>query len=152
MGVLVGRDRELEALAAIVSRVASGERVVVMVTGEPGIGKTSLLEELAARMRAAGGVGGWGRAAEVGITPAFWPWIQALAALETGEDRAPSLATVDARAGAAGRLARFGEVAAFLGRRAAARPIALVLDDVHAADPSSLQLLEDVLQLADRRP
>jgi hypothetical protein len=142
--VLVGRDRELEALAAL---VASRELAIVMITGEPGIGKTRLLEELATRMRGAGGTVGWGRAAEVGMTPAFWPWIQALAALEVPDDRAPSLERFDSHAGAAGRLARFGEVAAFLRRRAAAGPVALVLDDVHAADPSTLQLLEDVLPL-----
>jgi hypothetical protein len=45
------------------------------------------------------------------------------------------------------RLARFGEVAGFLARRARAQPIAILLDDLHAADPASLQLLEYVLPL-----
>ena len=143
-GVLVGRGRELELIAATLARVLGGERAVVMVTGEPGIGKTRLCEELAARVRAEGGRVAWGRASEVGLTPAFWPWIQLLAALEDRDDRAPSLTSSDDRADAAARVARFGEVAAFVGRRA---PVALILDDVHAADPSSLQLLEDVLPL-----
>ena len=70
-GVLVGRGRELELIAATLARVLGGERAVVMVTGEPGIGKTRLCEELAARVRAAGGRVAWGRASEVGLTPAF---------------------------------------------------------------------------------
>ena len=147
--VLVGRGRELEAVASVLSRVASGERVVAMITGEPGIGKTRLLEELAARMRAAGGAVGWGRAAEVGITPAFWPWIQVLAALEGEGDRAPSLASAD-RA----RMRQGGWRGSARSRRSspARRGPADrdLLDDVHAADPSSLQLLEDVLPVLAR--
>ncbi len=141
---LVGRAREVAAVEAALASACAGQRTVVVISGEPGIGKTRLLEELATRVRAAGGVVGWGRAAEVGLTPAFWPWIQVLAALEVPDDAAPSLLSSEARADAAGRLARFGEVAAFLGRRGL---VAVVLDDVHAADPSSLQLLEDLLPL-----
>src|SRR5512140_3717205 len=101
-----------------------------MVTGEPGIGKTRLLEQLPHAV--------WGRTAELGLTPAFWPWLQILTALETADDRAPALASLDDRADMAVRLARFAEVVAFAGRRAGGR--ALVFDDAHAADPSSLQL------------
>ena len=144
---LVGREREVAALETALATARAGERTVVVISGEPGIGKTRLLEELASRVRAAGGAVGWGRAAELGLTPAFWPWIQVLAALENADDRAPSLVAGDQRADAAGRLARFGEVAAFLARRRARGLLAVVLDDVHAADPSSLQLLEDVLPL-----
>lgn len=147
MRSLVGREREVAVVETALASVCAGQRTVIVISGEPGIGKTRLLEELATRVRAAGGAVGWGRAAEVGLTPAFWPWIQVLAALENPDDRAPSLVLGEQRADAAGRLARFGEVAAFVARRAARGPVAVVLDDVHAADPSSLQLLEDVLPL-----
>lgn len=51
---MVGRDRELTTCDDALRLVAAGERVVLMLSGEPGIGKTSLLEELARRvMRAA---------------------------------------------------------------------------------------------------
>ena len=140
--VLVGRERELGVLDEL---VRGGDREVVVVTGEPGIGKTRILEEVARRVVAVGGTVAWGRMWEVGLTPAFWPWMQILGALETGDDRAPPLGSVDDRADAASRLGRFAEVAAYLGRRTA--PIALLFDDVHAIDPSSLQLLEYVLPL-----
>lgn len=135
MGAVVGRERELAQLDEIVA----GRDGVVVITGEPGIGKTRLLHELARRMTAAQVAVAWGRMWEVGLTPAFWPWLQILTALERPDDRAPVLASVDERADATTRLARFAEVAAFLQRRA---PLALLFDDVHVMDPSSLQLLE----------
>jgi AAA ATPase domain len=142
---LIGRDRELEAFDAALRAVAAGERAVLMLSGEPGIGKTRLLEELAARLHALGATVAWGRTSEVGLTPAFWPFIQVLSALATPDDPAPPLDSCEERADAAARLARFGEVARFLERRALCGPIGILLDDLHAADPSSLQLLEHVL-------
>jgi hypothetical protein len=144
---LVGRDRELDAFAAALRAVNAGERPVLMLNGEPGIGKTRMLEELAARVLAQGGVAAWGRMWEVAMTPAFWPFIQVLSALETADDPAPLLGTLEQRADASLRLARFGEVVRFLARRAAQAPLAILLDDLHAADPSSLQLLEYALPL-----
>ena len=149
---LIGRDRDVEALDAVVRRVMSGERAVVMLSGEPGIGKTRLLDALATRFVAAGGQTAWGRTSEVGLTPAFWPWLQILGALEVADDRAPKLGSLDGRADAASRLALFDAVAGFIERRAQVSAIALLVDDLHVADPSSLQLLEYLVPLlASRR-
>ena len=144
-GAIVGRAHELAIVDEAVARALRGERAVVMLSGEPGIGKSRLLDEVAARIRAAGGSAAWGRSAEVGLTPAFWPWIQILAAVEAPDERAPDLTSFDQRTDAAARLARFEEVAAFVGRRARRGPLALLVDDAHAADLASLQLLEYVL-------
>lgn len=149
---LVGRDRELAVLDELIARAATRERAVAVITGEPGIGKSRLLDELVRRSGFAGGRAVWGRCEEVGLTAAFWPWRQVLRALETTDDRAPDLASLDQRADASARLARFEDVVAFVGRRAAAQLVVLVFDDVHAADLSSLQLLEYALpRLADAR-
>lgn len=142
---LVGRDHELGALDEALKAAIAGDRALLMVTGDPGIGKTRLLEELAARMIAHGGIVAWGRMWEVGVTPPFLPWVQLLAALETRADRAPALGSLEAHSQATARFSRFGEVAAFLARRAAAAPLGLLFDDLHVADPSSLELLEYVL-------
>lgn len=151
-GALVGRDRELAALDTALAGMLGGRRCVLVLSGEPGIGKTSLLEALASRVLAQGGVAAWGRMWEVGLTPSFWPWIQLLTALETPTDPAPALGSLEGHLDASARLSRFAEVRAFLHRRAAQAPVALLLDDVHAADPSSLQLLEYLLpDLAGRR-
>ena len=142
---LVGRQRELSARVAALDAAARGARMVLLFSGEPGIGKTRLLEELATRALARGALVAWGRMWEVGLTPSYWPWLQVLGSLETPQDPAPALGTLDAASSAGTRLARFGEVRAFLLRRAAIAPLALLLDDVHAADLASLELLEYLL-------
>src|SRR4051812_47975672 len=122
--MLVGRDRELSALDELLRRAELGDRPVAVITGEPGIGKTRLLDALAQRVVMLGGRIAWGRTSEVGLTPAFWPWLQILGALEIADDPAPVLGSLDERAVSTTRLARFAEVAAFIARRAHA-PIAL---------------------------
>src|SRR5262245_29450680 len=143
--VLVGRERELAALDGALAQVIAAERPVLFFSGEPGIGKTRLLEALALRAVSAGAMVAWGRVWEVGLTPAFWPWLQVLAAIETPNDPAPPLGGASAATGAAARLTRFGEVRGFLRRRASVAPLVLLLDDLHAADLSSLELLDYLL-------
>lgn len=149
---LVGRDSELCALDDALAEAARGRRPVLMFSGEPGIGKTRLLEELAMRAVAAGATVAWGRVWEVGLTPPFWPWLEVLGAIETPDDPAPPLGELDRAAGAPARLLRFGQVRSFLLRRSARGPLVLLFDDAHAADVSSLELLEWLLhELAGRR-
>lgn len=149
-GPPIGRERELQACDDALADVASGRRALLLVTGEPGIGKTRLLEALADRAAAGGARVAWGRTHEVGLTPAFWPWRQVLdnlTALDASDDPAPALepgqpASGRERVDLPGRLARFDAVAAYLARHAARRPLAILFEDAHAADPSSLELLE----------
>jgi hypothetical protein len=149
---LVGRDRELGVLDEALDRAAAGERAVLVLTGEPGIGKSRLLGELATRGSARGAKVVWGRTSEVGLTPAFWPWMQILRALEVDDDRAPGIGNLGEHADAASRLAMFDAAVAFVARRAAAQSLVVLFDDMHAADPSSLQLLDYAVPLlADKR-
>ncbi len=148
--MLVGRDREIVAIDAAIERARGGQRSAIMLTGEAGIGKSTLLDELASRTVSAGGVVAWGRSAEVGLTPAFWPWIQILAALAPDDDDARELLDrIDETgtvAGSAARLARFERVVGLVRQRARAAPLTtLLFDDAHVADLGSLQLLEYVL-------
>jgi DNA-binding SARP family transcriptional activator len=63
---LVGRSPEVNAITAAVAEAAAGRnRDVIWISGEPGIGKTRLLEELSAQMRGRGGTVVSGRAYEV---------------------------------------------------------------------------------------
>ena len=53
-----------------------GSSRVVLITGEPGIGKTALAVRLAGEAEALGAAVRWGRGSEREGAPAFWPWIQ----------------------------------------------------------------------------
>jgi DNA-binding SARP family transcriptional activator len=162
---LVGRRRELRELLPIVDRALAGAGAVVLIGGEPGIGKSRLAETLARHAHEGGARGAVGRCWEAGGAPAFWPWQQALRAyaLEVDpealrfqlDDEGPELAAIvpelaevvpGQRAapleGEGARFRLFRAVASFLRRAAASMPVALFLDDLHAADPPSLVLLQ----------
>jgi predicted ATPase len=134
----VGRGDELAQLVELFDEAEGGVARVVLVTGEPGIGKTRLIEELVRAIGARATVV-WGRSWDEGHAPAYWPWTQILRAVSPPlleRLRAPA-ASGDADA----RFALFDAVAGGLREAAARHPHVIVLDDVHAADPSSLSLL-----------
>ena len=166
--LFVGRERVLSRLLVAADEVAEGPARLVLVSGEAGMGKTTLVGVAATRSEV---LLGWGSCAEAGRTPAFWPWSVALrgllAALHasdvtelTGTEAAelarlvPELAVKsaapDLELGCAGidsdaaRLRLFDAVARFLERLACRRRTLVVLDDLQWADESSLQLLEFV--------
>jgi len=74
-GVLIGRERELEVLDHAIAQMG-GQSALLVLSGEPGIGKSRLLEVLGARIVESGGVVARGRTWEGGVTPSFWPWLQ----------------------------------------------------------------------------
>src|SRR5690348_9160830 len=163
----VGRGRELEELAGGIEDARAGRGGLWFVTGEPGIGKSRLLEE-AARVAADRDVHVlWGRCWEAGGAPAFWPFIQVLRALlRIGGELAASLQPYafelaellpELRDGEHARAssplppeqARFRLLDALsraLCDAASRAPLFLLLEDLHAADPSSLVLLDFVSQ------
>jgi DNA-binding SARP family transcriptional activator len=149
---LVGRRRELTALLSALDDAGRGTRTVV-VEGEPGIGKTRLVEELAARAADRGARVAWGRAHEGEAAPAFWPWLDVLRPLveavnagggvvpaELDRLLAPTGEAATGEAGAA-RFRLFESVMATLGVAAGDRPLVIVLDDIQWADPASLELV-----------
>ena len=169
--MFVGRARALSRLLAAVQDAAGGDARVVLVTGEAGMGKTTLVNVAAAR---SGLLAGWGTCAGAERTPAFWPWSMALRGLLTGVGAAdadkltrtdtaelarllPELGGgpaegIDSGSGDdlddtdAARLRLFDAVARLLERLARRHPALVVLDDLQWADESSLQLLEFVTQ------
>ncbi|MCH8911673.1 MAG: AAA family ATPase, partial [Chloroflexi bacterium] len=89
----VGRDDESVWLDLALNDVISGQGRVVMVLGEPGIGKTRLTRELTIRASTRGASTAWGQCRDIEGTPPYWPWSQAIRALldERGTDFANSL-------------------------------------------------------------
>ena len=146
---LVGRDQAQQTLSAALARARSGSGQLVLVSGEPGIGKSSLLAWLAARV--AGGTVLRGFCWEGPGAPPYWPWTQVLRATglpasELGEAarllEAESDSEVDGAAAAADAQFRLMEaVADGVGRLADESLVVLLLDDLQWADRASLQLL-----------
>jgi tetratricopeptide (TPR) repeat protein len=163
--VFVGRERELAELSGTLDDAFAGRGCLVLLAGEPGIGKSRLAEELIAQARARGARVLVGRCWEAGGAPAYWPWVQALRPHLRGEEpdalraqlgagaadlarflpdlraRFPDLQEPPASEAAAARFRLFDATVGFLRRASESRPIVLFLDDLHAADTPSLLLL-----------
>jgi tetratricopeptide (TPR) repeat protein len=161
----VGRDRELDALATSFRVAASGCGQSVAIVGEAGLGKTRLLEEFIDRTGLPAGRVLWGRCPDGEGAPAYWPWQQALRAhVERLDPRdlrmllgpiaadivrlVPALshgltdqATSSAGEAPESRFRLFDAVTTFFQRLTTQEAYALVLDDVHWADDSTMLLL-----------
>ncbi|SEO59733.1 BTAD domain-containing putative transcriptional regulator [Trujillonella endophytica] len=130
---LVGRDREFGLLRDLVAGLPRTGPRFALVDGEPGIGKTRLLAEVAAAARASGARVAVGRCHEDDDAPALWPFLQVTGALGGG---------AGAEGGAAGgAFAAFEAVLSTLVAASSRAPVVVVVDDLHWADPASLRLL-----------
>ncbi|GAB2828766.1 BTAD domain-containing putative transcriptional regulator [Actinocorallia aurea] len=149
---IAGRRTELTALDGVLRTAAAGTPGFALITGEPGIGKTRLAEELAARARARGFTVVVGRCAATEGAPAFWPWVTVLERLADTAPPLPegvraNLPGVGSATGADPEGARFRTYeAAAQALAASPAPVLVVLDDLHWADRSSLRLLEHLAQ------
>ncbi|MEA2510529.1 MAG: hypothetical protein QOJ59_16, partial [Thermomicrobiales bacterium] len=142
---IVGRTRERVFLREELAAVGGGGRLV-LIGGEAGIGKTTLARDLT---RAAEGLGARvlaGSCYDLTNPPPSGPWLDLFDACQ----RDPDLPTPPS-AFAGGRLARiadqaalFAEVRRFFAALAADRPALVLLEDLHWADPASLDLLRHV--------
>ncbi len=84
----VGRAHELAVLRARLAAAAAGVGSVVLLAGEPGIGKTRLLDQVSAEAAERGCRVAWGRCWEGEGAPSFWAWVQIIRALVDGRDAA----------------------------------------------------------------
>jgi hypothetical protein len=141
MPPLYGRADVLGRARAGLERAARGAGGLLLFTGEPGIGKSRLSEQLAADALERGWTVAWGRCWEAGGAPAYWPWRQVFRSLAMDEDPFAE-AAADLSPGAAEvRFAAFDRAVRRLKQSAERQPLLLVLDDLHAADAPSLLLL-----------
>ena len=132
--VFVGRERELGQLERALDATQAGSGTTALVTGEAGIGKTRLASELATRARDARFEVLLGRSIDlVGTELPYHPFVEALGSLG-------AVPRVDGQT-AGSQLRVFQETLALLFDRAAAAPLLLVLEDLHWADTSTLDLV-----------
>jgi len=155
-GPFIGRTRELQRLEQLWRRARDGRATYSLIDGEPGIGKTRLTREFAARVVRGGGRLLWGNCMGLqgeGLT--YAPFRQALR--ETDDDpglratireSAGDLATLLAGADDTAeneiryhRIALFESMLRLFRELASTRPVLLVVEDVHWADPTTLDLL-----------
>ena len=165
--VLIGREREMAELSSALDNALVGDGSLTMLVGEPGIGKTRLTQELFTMARDRGAMTALGASYEGATTPPYWAWTQTIRALLTEpteavlnalESRAAVLVeivpeisnmqfdlapTPDLDPGQA-RFRLFDSITSFLGEVAASQPLIIVLDDLHWADRSTLDLFEFV--------
>ena len=131
---LIGRDAELARLRRVLNQARQGRGGVAAVIGEAGVGKSRLVAELAATAHADGTRVVVGRAYEMEGALPLGPWIDAMQLGQGGPDlTAPGLADDPLRL--------FETVAQFVARLASASPLLVVLEDLHWADETSLNLL-----------
>ena len=150
---LVGRAGERDRIARAVAAAQDGKsREVLWISGEPGIGKTRLLEEVADQARALGGAVLAGRAYEVEMVRPYGAWIDALRSTALGvtdpalrHDLALLLPELDDAPASGDRHRLFDAVVQLLRGLAADRgPVVLTLDDVQWFDEASAGLLHFV--------
>lgn len=158
----VRREEEMSRLLSIHETVTAGESALVLLSGEPGVGKTSIASEVAAWVHERGGIVLYGRCDEE-LAIAYQPFREAIQGwFETSEwdeveetlTRWPQLGRIAGpfaeRAAvslppsgdqAGERTLLFGAVEAWLRGLAQQAPLVLVIDDLHWATGPTLQLL-----------
>jgi DNA-binding CsgD family transcriptional regulator len=158
---LVGRDGELDVVLTTVGRVAAAGLTAVVVTGEAGIGKSSLLAEVAERVRQRGLRIFPIRAERLENQIPYAAIATAVRAVMpdnafTEGLRRDALATLDLPDGPEDTGTAFGRACAALVRLltalTAASPLTITVDDLHELDADSLSLLAVVLNRVSRAP
>ena len=165
----VGRQRELGELVSALDDTFAGKGRLVMLVGEPGIGKTRLAQELADIAERRGAQIFWGRCYEQQGAPPYWPWVQVIRSYiqQANPDEIlsiigpgsadiaeivpqlkqvlPDLITPPTLEPDSARFRLFDSITTFLKNASSTsggQPILIVLDDLHWSDRPSLLLLE----------
>ncbi len=149
--VLVGREAEMALFGRCLDEARAGRGSLILLEGQPGIGKTRLMEAFEEAARGFGARTAFARCVEIGGTPPFWPWMQigrrlgAESLADAAGDRARQLSPLLGGSHEGPPVSHLFQLAEglgqALGRFSDNRPVALFIDDLYSADPDSLHLL-----------
>ena len=172
----VGRESERAEARRLLDHAVSGHGEVLLLGGEPGVGKTRLAEEVLAEGLQRGCLALTGRCYETEGTPPFIPWVEIV---ERSASIVPNAAFREALGDAAPEIAKlvpelrqifsdipqpielppeqqrrylFNNFVSFVKRGTRVTPQVLLIDDLHWADDSTLLLLQHVAQHASEMP
>ena len=162
----VGREDERTAINRLIDHLAGGQGGIVLISGDPGVGKTRLAEEMAAQAREKGCNTFTGHCYETEGTLPYIPFVEIVEAISRAlpldalrsllGDAAPEVAKLapDIRrllpdvpspvqvAPAQERHLLFNRISEFIDRLSKERPLLLVFEDLHWADSATLFLLQ----------
>ena len=151
----VGRDREVAHLRGALDAALGGRGSVALISGEAGIGKTTLAELACEEARERDALVLTGRCYDLTETAPFAPWLELFSAYPTNSalpEIPDNVARCAIGADVADQAALFAAVLDFLAAVTQVRPVALMLDDQHWADEASLDLLRYVARQAAQLP
>jgi DNA-binding CsgD family transcriptional regulator len=141
---LIGRERERAVLRYALDAALAGQGSLVLIGGEAGIGKTALAEALCRKAVEQGALVLVGRCYDLTETPPYGPWIDLFGRYRPADDL-PALPAAFAERGTVGAVpsqaALMQQTLDFFTALTTTRSTVLLLDDLHWADPASLDLL-----------
>ena len=158
----VGRSTELRSLVRLLEGAADGQPKVVAISGEAGVGKTTLIRRLEPEVRLRAGSLVSGRCQEADVQPPYAPWadvINAIRRLDAVPARqwrelphlVPALqGQVDEQRGGGSKYMLLEEIAEYIRIASTTRPLVIVLDDMQWADSASWDTLEYLVPQLDK--
>jgi DNA-binding NarL/FixJ family response regulator len=141
--ILVGRARERTLIQTQLNAAQRGNGGLVILSGEAGVGTTTLTRDVCREARENGALVLTGQCYDGANTPPYGPWAELLEQTHDLRERAPALAGMSEPdlSRSTSQAAFFGEIRSFLNAIAAERPLVIVLEDMHWSDTASLNLL-----------
>jgi hypothetical protein len=157
---LVGRADEWKALISALDAAGGGRPSLVLIEGEPGIGKSTLCAAFLAHAAAAGWSTAVGHCLEPGLAPSLWPCIEVVRSMvgddaddgaAVGTNPLRRLLSAGRESGVSLSAVEMADHFVALVDELAGRPWLIVLDDLHWADPATLAVVRLVLERVGSR-
>ncbi len=138
---LLGRESQLTVVTARLADLDASRGATLLLSGEPGIGKTRLAEEVVALARERGCRGAWATAWQGQGAPPLWPWVQVLRQLAGSEGMLSQFEAESPGASPAACFAQSEAISLVVRDVASTAPLVVVLDDLQWFDSASIRVL-----------